>query len=71
AWPDGVFERLPDKVAYPIAVGAVTGAHGIGPEKALAVFLHAYVSQAVSSSIRLGVAGQRDGLAVLAGLEDH
>ncbi|TAX35918.1 urease accessory protein UreF [Rhizobium leguminosarum] len=71
AWPDAVFERLTDKVAYPIAVGAVTGAHGIRPEKALAAFLHAYVSQAVSSGIRLGVAGQRDGVAVLAGLEDH
>ncbi|TAX73322.1 urease accessory protein UreF [Rhizobium leguminosarum] len=71
AWPDGVFERLTDTVAYPIAVGAVTGAHGIMPEKALAAFLHAYVSQAVSSGIRLGVAGQKDGVAVLAGLEDH
>ncbi|ACI56314.1 urease accessory protein [Rhizobium leguminosarum] len=70
AWPDGVFERLPDKAAYPVAVGAVTGAHGIGPEKALAVFLHAYASQAVSSGIRLGVTGQRDGVAVLAGLEE-
>ncbi|MGO7173012.1 urease accessory protein UreF [Rhizobium ruizarguesonis] len=71
AWPDGVSERLPDKVAYPIAVGAVTGAHGIRPEKALVVFLHAYASQAVSSGIRLGVAGQRGGVAVLAGLEEH
>ncbi|MBX5160130.1 MULTISPECIES: urease accessory protein UreF [unclassified Rhizobium] len=71
AWPDGVFDRLPDKVAYPVAVGAVTGAHGIEPEKALAAFLHAYVSQAVSSGIRLGVAGQRDGVAVLAGLEER
>ncbi|MBY3214063.1 urease accessory protein UreF [Rhizobium laguerreae] len=71
AWPDEVFERLPDKVAYPIAVGAVTGAYGIKPKKALAAFLHAYASQAVSSGIRLGVAGQRDGVAVLAGLEDH
>ncbi|EJT04612.1 urease accessory protein UreF [Rhizobium sp. CCGE 510] len=71
AWPDGVFDRLPDKVAYPIAVGAVTGAHGIGPEKALAAFLHAYVSQAVSSGIRLGVAGQKDGVAVIAGLEER
>lgn len=70
AWPDEVFERLPDKVAYPIAIGAVTGAHGIRPEKALAVFLHAYASQAISAGIRLGVAGQRDGVAILAGLEE-
>ncbi|EGE57958.1 urease accessory protein [Rhizobium etli CNPAF512] len=71
AWPDEVFERLPGKAAYPVAVGAVAGAHGIGLEKVLAAFLHAYASQAVSSGIRLGVAGQRDGVAVLAGLEEH
>lgn len=71
AWPDSVFERLPQKAAYPIAVGAVTGAHAIAPEKAPAAFLHAYASQAVSSGIRLGVAGQRDGVAVLAGLEER
>ena len=71
AWPDDVFERLPDKAAYPIAVGAVAGAHGIGLEKVIAVFLHAYASQAVSAGIRLGVAGQRDGVAVLAGLEEQ
>ncbi|MBB4236060.1 urease accessory protein UreF [Rhizobium esperanzae] len=69
AWPDEVFDRLPGKAAYPIAVGAVAGAHGIRPEEVLAVFLHAYASQAVSSGIRLGVAGQKDGVAVLAGLE--
>ncbi|WP_434711128.1 urease accessory protein UreF [Rhizobium sp. YTUHZ045] len=71
AWPGEVFERLPGKTAYPIAVGAVAGAHGIGPEKVLAVFLHAYASQAVSSGIRLGVAGQKDGVAMLAGLEEQ
>jgi len=70
AWPDEVFEQLPDKVAYPIAVGAVTGAHDIKPEKALAIFLHAYASQAISAGIRLGVAGQRNGVAILAGLEE-
>ena len=71
AWPDDVFERLPDKAVYPIAVGAAAGAHGIGLEKVIAVFLHAYASQAVSAGIRLGVAGQRDGVAVLAGLEEQ
>ncbi|MBB2711561.1 urease accessory protein UreF [Rhizobium sophoriradicis] len=71
AWPDEVFERLTGKTAYPVAVGAVAGAHGIGSEQVLAVFLHAYASQAVSTGIRLGVAGQRDGVALLAGLEGH
>ncbi|MBB3559682.1 urease accessory protein [Rhizobium sp. BK512] len=71
AWPDDVFSRLPKRVAYPVAVGAVTGAHGIALEQALAAFLHAYLSQAVSAGIRLGVAGQKDGVAILAGLEAH
>jgi len=71
AWPDDVFNRLPRKAAYPVVVGAVTGAHGIALEKALATFLHAYLSQAVSAGIRLGVAGQKDGVAILAGLEEH
>lgn len=71
AWPDDVFGRLPKMAAYPVAIGAVTGAHGIQLDKALAAFLHAYLSQAVSAGIRLGVAGQKDGVAILAGLEEH
>jgi urease accessory protein len=69
AWPDQVFERLPKHAAYPVAVGAVSGAHGIAAEKAIAAFLHAYVSQAVSSGIRLSVAGQKDGVAIVAARE--
>ncbi|MFS2153985.1 urease accessory protein UreF [Rhizobium sp. Rhizsp42] len=69
AWPDEVFTRLSKHVAYPVAVGAVSGAHGIGAEKAIAAFLHAYVSQAVSAGIRLGVAGQKDGVAIMAARE--
>ncbi|RDJ10353.1 urease accessory protein UreF [Rhizobium grahamii] len=65
AWPHEVFDRLPRHVAYPVAIGAVAGAHGVALEKAIAAFLHAYLSQAVSSGIRLGVAGQRDGVAIL------
>ncbi|MDM9626029.1 urease accessory protein UreF [Rhizobium sp. S152] len=69
AWPDAVLVRLPSSVAYPVAVGAVAGAHGIPAEKAVAAFLHAYLSQAVSAGIRLGVSGQKDGVAILASLE--
>jgi urease accessory protein len=69
AWPDPVFDRLPLAVAYPVAIGAVAGAHGVACKKAIAAFLHAYVSQAVSAGIRLGVAGQKDGVAILADLE--
>jgi urease accessory protein len=69
AWPDPVFERLPQHVAYPVAVGAIAGAHDVALDKALAAFLHAYVSQAVSAGIRLGVGGQKDGVGILAKLE--
>lgn len=69
AWADPVFERLPQQAAYPVAVGAVAGAHQVPLDKALAAFLHAYVSQAVSAGIRLGVAGQKDGVGTLAKLE--
>lgn len=69
AWPSPVFERLPADCPYPVAVGAVAAAHGIAAEQAVAAFLHAGVSQGVSAAIRLGVAGQQDGLRILASLE--
>jgi urease accessory protein len=69
AWPHPILSLLPAKSAYPVAVGAVAAAHGIDCGKALAAFLHAIVSQLVSSGIRLGVAGQKDGVAILAALE--
>jgi urease accessory protein len=69
AWPAAVFDIMPKDVPFPVAVGAVAAAHGIGVEQALAAYLHASVSQAVSAAIRLGVCGQAQGLGVLAGLE--
>jgi len=70
AWPHAVFSILPAKTAYPVAVGAVARAHDISLEEALAAFLHALASQMVSAGIRLGVSGQKDGVAILAALED-
>jgi urease accessory protein len=69
AWPHAVFSLLPEKLAYPVAVGAVSKAHEISLEKTLAAFLHAVASQTVSAAIRLGVCGQRDGVEILAELE--
>ncbi|MFT4003179.1 MAG: urease accessory protein UreF [Rhizobium sp.] len=69
AWAHGIFSALPARMAYPVAVGAVAGAHGISAEKAVAAFLHALTSQMVSAGIRLGVSGQKDGVAILARLE--
>lgn len=70
AWPDPVFERLSTSSPYPVAVGAIAAAHGIGVEDAVAAYLHSGVSQSVSAGIRLGVSGQRDGVCILAALED-
>ncbi|MDX3924452.1 MAG: urease accessory protein UreF [Shinella sp.] len=70
SWPHPVFDALDGAVAYPVAVGAVAGAHDTGLPPSLAAFLHAVLSNLVSVAIRCGVIGQRDGVHVLAGLED-
>lgn len=69
AWPDPVLQRLPRPVAYPVAVGSVAAANGILAEPLLGAFLHASAAQLVSAGIRLGIAGQSDGLSILAALE--
>ena len=69
AWPHPVMALLPRDCPYPVAVGAVASAHGVPTEQALAAFLHAALSQGVSASIRLGVCGQQQGVAILADLE--
>lgn len=71
AWPDTVFERLPKSAPYPVAVGAIAAANGVGLDDVLAAYLHAGVSQFVSAGIRLGICGQRDGVAILAKLESE
>jgi urease accessory protein len=69
AWPHPVLKLLPADLPFPVAVGAVAAGHGVPRAQALAAFLHAAVSQAVSAAIRLSVAGQADGVAIVAGLE--
>ncbi|WP_331374974.1 urease accessory protein UreF [Sinorhizobium chiapasense] len=69
SWPSAVFESLEPVAAYPVAVGAVAGAHRTGLRPALAAYLGAAASNAVSAAIRCGVIGQRGGVGVLAGLE--
>ncbi len=70
AWPQSVLARLPQDVPYPVAAGAIAAAHGVPVEEALAAYLHAALSQFVSAGIRLGVCGQAEGVAILAGLEE-
>ncbi|MCB5205196.1 urease accessory protein UreF [Neorhizobium sp. T786] len=69
AWPSEVFARLPRDLPFPVAVGAVAGAHGVAVSDALAAYLQAGLSQAVSAAIRLGACGQTEGVAILAGIE--
>jgi urease accessory protein len=69
AWPHPVLDVLPKDVPYPIAVGAVAAGHAVPLRDTIAAFLHAGVSQIVSAGIRLGVAGQKDGVAILAASE--
>ncbi len=71
AWPSTVFERLPDDLPFPVAVGSLAGAQAVPAEDALAAYLHAAVSQMISAGIRLGVCGQSEGVAVLAALEEE
>ncbi|MFF2319574.1 urease accessory protein UreF [Agrobacterium sp. NPDC058088] len=69
AWPHAILELLPREAPYPVAIGAVAAGHGVPLRETLAAFLHAGVSQIVSAGIRLGVAGQKDGVAILAASE--
>ena len=69
AWPHAVLDLLPKDAPYPIAVGAVAAGHAVPLRETIAAFLHAGASQIVSAGIRLGVAGQKDGVAILAASE--
>jgi urease accessory protein len=69
AWPHPSLAALPPDCAYPVAVGAVAGAHGIDLRSALAAFLHAFASNQIQAAIRLSVIGQVDAMATLASLE--
>jgi urease accessory protein len=68
-WPSDVFARLPAPCPYPVAVGAVAAAHGIGLEEALLGYLTAAIQAQVSVAVRLVPIGQTAGLRVLAALE--
>lgn len=69
SWPHPVQAVLGDAAAYPVAVGAIAGGHGVAAEATLAAYLHAVASNLVSVAIRCGIIGQRDGVAILAALE--
>jgi urease accessory protein len=73
AWPCAALERLAARacggvVAYPVAVGAAAGGHGIPREAALLAYLGAFAGNLVSAALRLLPIGQSAGQGVLAEL---
>ena len=69
AWPAETLAALPSPCPYPIAVGAIAGAHEIGLKDTLLAWLTASVHGQVSVAVRLVPLGQSDGLRVMASLE--
>jgi urease accessory protein len=69
AWPSDVYARLPRRCPYPLAVGAIAAAHGIGIDATLLGYLTAAVHAQISVAVRLIPLGQNDGLRVMAALE--
>jgi urease accessory protein len=60
---------LPSRVAYPVAVGAMAGWHGIAEDATTAAYLQAFATNLISAAVRLVPLGQSAGLRVLAALE--
>lgn len=69
AWPDPVFERLPPDSPFPVAAGAVSGAHDLALVAALSAWLHAFTANLVQAGLRLMPLGQQDGVEIIASLE--
>jgi urease accessory protein len=59
----------PERIPYPVAVGAVCGAHGIAEDATSAAFLQAFTTNLISAAVRLIPLGQTAGLRVLVALE--
>ncbi len=61
--------ELPEDLPYPVALGALAGAHGIDETRVCAGYLQAFAANLISAAVRLVPLGQSTGLAVLAALE--
>jgi urease accessory protein len=72
-WPCAAIDllgRMSDgAVAYPVAVGAIAGSHGVDRHAALHAYAHAFVANLVSAAVRLIPLGQTDGQAITAALQ--
>lgn len=67
-WGAEIIAGLGD-LPYPVAVGALAGAHGIAADAACAGFLQASAANMISAAVRLVPLGQSAGLRVLEALE--
>lgn len=67
-WVAAARDVLGEETAYPVAVGAVCGAHAIECRDALRAFLAAAAGNMASALVRLAVIGQSDAQRVVAGL---
>jgi urease accessory protein len=68
ATPWGI-PQSPERIPYPVAVGAVAGAHRIPENATAAAYLQAFTSNLISAAVRLVPLGQTAGLRVLTALE--
>ncbi len=72
AWPNpalpAVCAALPGAVAYPVAVGAAAGAHGLARDVTVAAYGLAFVQNLVSAALRVAPIGQSAGMRVIAAL---
>ena len=59
----------PERIAYPVAVGALAGAHAIAEDAVAAGYLETFIANLISAAVRLVPLGQTAGLRVLATLE--
>lgn len=71
-WPHPAFDLLREEganIAYPVAVGVATAAHGLPLAESAHAFVQAFAGNLVSAGVRLIPLGQTDGLRVIARLE--
>jgi urease accessory protein len=73
AWPNSLLEQAAEviggEIAYPVAVGAATAAHGVNLSASARAFAHAFAANLVWAGVRLIPLGQTEGLRIVAGLE--
>jgi urease accessory protein len=60
---------VPERIPYPVAVGAVAGAHRIPEDATASAYLQAFTTNLISAAVRLVPLGQTAGLRTLAALE--